>query len=1109
MPFKMNRQTNTMMWLRTLALLLLPALLMINCKKTEIVENQDPVTPEQLEQGFITPPDSVKPWVYWYWISDNISKEGITKDLEAMARIGIGEALIGNIGLPEMSYGKTQILSEEWWQLIEHAIREGKRVGVNLGMFNCPGWSQSGGPWVKSTEAMRYLISSETTVEGGKQIVQKLVQPISLFQDVRVIAYPYPQDDQLTIASVKPKVSTTPALGNAKLMFDGDTTSVCSFSGAGNSKTITVDFEAATDFTARSLVLYPAKSPFAADVDLLVNENGTYKSIKSFRYDRSNPAVNVGDIPYGAVSVAFDETKARKFRLVFSNFNLTNFLSTTGSNGLNVGIAEISLSSAPRLESYIEKQLGKMCQTPFPLWNEYQWKSQPETGSADMKIDPKKVIDISNNLSPDGTLTWDAPAGKWIIMRIGVTPTGTKNSPSAPYATGWEVDKMSREHLKGHFDAFIGELLRRMPAADRTALKHVVLDSYEMGSQNWTDGLAEDFTKKYGYDPIPWLPVLSGRIVASAAQSDRFLWDLRRLIADRVAYDYVGGLRDLSQEQGLRVWLENYGHWGFPSEFLMYGGQSHDIGGEFWNEGELGNIECRASSSAAHIYGKRRVSAESYTSAGLAYQRFPGMLKKRGDWSYTEGINHVVLHLYIEQAYEDRTPGINAPFGTEFNRKNTWFEQAKKWIDYQRRCMFMLQRGLAVNDVCYFIGEDVPKMTGTRDPALPKGYTFDYINAEVLMNRVTVKDGNLVLPDGMSYRMMVLPPLETMRPELLRKIKQLVYEGASVYGPSPERSPSLQNYPASDEEVKALAAEIWGSVDGKTIQSAKFGKGMILNGLDLKTALDKVGVLPDVSVPESIPLLWMHRRLNDTEIYFITNQSDSTLSMDAGFRVEGMQPELWDAVTGTMRELTAFTQDGAITKVPLTLAPSGSAFIVFRKSGMPSSDKMEDNYPAPTSKVEITSPWEVIFDAAHRGPDKPVPMTALEDWSKSKDEKIRYYAGSAVYMNKVVLGAVPAEETVYLDLGKVGIMAEVKVNGQSAGGVWTAPYRVDISKLVIAGENSIEVTVVNNWINRLIGDSKLPEKERKTWINVNDIKPSDPLQSSGLLGPVSIISVKY
>jgi hypothetical protein len=1109
MPFKMNKRKNSMVWLRAAALLLMPALLMTNCKKNSVVENQDHVSPEQLMQGFVTPPDTVKPWVYWYWISDNISKEGITKDIEAMARIGVGEALIGNIGLPEMSYGKTHILSEEWWQLIEHAIREGKRVGVNIGMFNCPGWSQSGGPWVKSTEAMRYLTSSETVVEGGKEIVMKLVQPKSLFQDVRLIAYPAPEADQLTIASVNPKISTIPVLRNSKLMFDGDTASVCLFSGAGNGKTITIDFEATADFTARSLMLYPAKSPFAADVDLLVNENGTYKSIKTFRFDRSNPALNVGDIPWGPVSVAFDETSAKKYRLVFSNFNLTNFLSSTGAAGLNVGIAEISLSSAPRLESYIEKQLGKMCQTPFPLWKEYQWKSQTETGSADMKIDPKKVIDISKNLSADGTLTWEAPAGKWIIMRIGVTPTGTKNSPSAPYATGWEVDKMSRGYLRNHFDAFIGVLLKRMPAEDRTALKHVVLDSYEMGSQNWTDGFAEDFTKSYGYDPMPWMPVLSGRIVASAEQSNRFLWDMRRLIANRVAYDYVGGLRDLSQEKGLRVWLENYGHWGFPSEFLMYGGQSHDIAGEFWNEGELGNIECRASSSAAHIYGKRRVSAESYTSAGLAYQRYPGMLKKRGDWSYTEGINHVVLHLYVQQPYEEKTPGINAPFGTEFNRKNTWFDQAKKWVDYQRRCMFMLQRGLAVNDVCYFIGEDAPKMTGTRIPELPKGYSFDYINAEVIMNRITVKDGTMVLPDGMSYKLMVLPPLETMRPELLKKIRQLVADGARVLGPVPDQSPSLQNYPAADAEVKSLAAELWGKVDGTSVKYATVGKGMIMNGLGMKEALDQVGVLPDVSVPENTPLLWMHRRLPDAEIYFITNQSENTLRIEPGFRVKGRQPELWDATSGSMRDLKAFVQEGEITRVPLILDPYGSAFIMFRKSGKPESGKMEVNFPAPKILLDITTPWEVSFDASRRGPEKPVVMSTLEDWSKSSDISIKYYAGTALYKNKALLGEIPAGETIYLELGKVDIMAEVKVNGQSAGGVWTAPWHVDITRLIKAGDNTIEVEVVNNWVNRLIGDSRLPEKDRKTWINVNAYKPADPLQPSGLQGPVSIVSVKY
>jgi len=1089
------------------ALTIMLAVLLPGCQ-TRISEQADNVKPEALAAGFLNPPDSVKPWVYWYWISDNISKEGITQDLEAMARVGIGEALIGNIGLEEMTYGKVSVLSEDWWQLIEHAIREGKRVGVNIGMFNCPGWSQSGGPWVKSTEAMRYLVSSETVIEGGKKIEQKLGRPRALFQDVKVLAYPVPENEGMIIAVRDPKITTSPSLGNPKAMVDGDTSTVCSFSMAENSKTLTVDLEVAKPFTARSLLLYPARTPFAADVELQVIEEGTIRSVKSFRFDRSNPSVSVGAIPFGPVAVAFPEATGEKFRLVFSNFNLGNFL-TAPARGLNAGLAEIVITAAPLLESYIEKQLGKMCQTPFPLWNEYQWKSQPETGTEAMKIDPEKVIDISGNLSGDGTLTWEAPAGKWIVMRIGATPTGTKNSPSAPYATGWEVDKMNREHLRKHFDAFIGELLRRMPAEDRTALKHVVLDSYEQGSQNWTEDLDSAFRQRYGYDPVRWLPVLSGRIVGSAEQSDRFLWDLRRLVADRVAYDYVGGLRDLSQEKGLRVWLENYGHWGFPSEFLMYGGQSHDIAGEFWNEGELGNIECRASSSAAHIYGKRRVSAESYTSAGLAYQRYPGMLKRRGDWSYTEGINHVVLHLYIQQPYEDRTPGINAPFGTEFNRKNTWFGQGKKWIEYQRRCMFMLQRGLAVNDVCYFIGEDVPKMTGTRVPDIPKGYSFDYINAEVIMSRLSVKDGRLVLPDGMSYRLMVLPPLETMRPELLRKIKDLVTEGAFVLGPPPVRSPSLQDFPADDGEVKSLSAELWGKVDGTTIKSAKVGKGMIMNGLGTKEALDLAGIMPDVDAAPDIPLLWIHRRMNNTEIYFLTNQGDHTLRMQAGFRVKGRQPELWDAVTGTRRDLPSYEQEGEITRVPLELEPLESAFLVFAKTAKPAADIKTLNYPDPRELTDITAPWVVTFDTSMRGPENTVTMNDLMDWSVSADENIRYYSGTAVYKNSFTLGEIPPGEAIFLDLGKVSVMAEMKVNGQSAGGVWTAPWRVDITGLVKTGSNTVEVEVVNNWINRLIGDSRLPEKERRTWINVNAIKPTDPLQSSGLIGPVSIVAIKY
>jgi hypothetical protein len=1081
--------------------LLLVLLLVAGCTPRDT--GSDQVTPEEMARGFAQPPDSTKPWVYWYWISDNISREGITRDLEAMARVGIGEAFIGNIGLDDIPYGKVPVLSEEWWGLVEHAIREGKRVGVNIGMFNCPGWSQSGGPWVKSTEAMRYLVTTETVVDGGTSVVFKLDKPPDPYQDVQVLAFPAPEDDGRTLTALHPRISTVPLFSDAASMIDNNVKTSCRFTGAGQRDAVTIDLQAAEPFTARSLQLTPDERPWAAECVLQAAAGDSFRTVRSFLFDRSNMGVSVGPMTQGCVAIAFPAVTSRHFRLVF-----TRFKECSGRSAADAALAEIVLSAAPRLERFVEKQLGKMHQTPFPLWNEYQWPVQDEPGAGMQYIDPAGVTDISASLAADGTLRWAGPKGKWVVMRIGMRPTGTENSPSAPHGRGPEVDKMNRTHLRNHFDAFIGELIRRMPADDRTAFKHVVLDSYEQGSENWTEGFAADFKGRYGYDPIPWLPVLSGRIVGSADRSDRFLWDMRRLVADRVAYDYVGGLRDLSAEHGLRVWLENYGHWGFPSEFLMYGGQTHDLGGEFWNEGELGNIECRAASSAAHIYGKRRVSAESYTAAGLPFRRYPAMLKKRGDWSYTEGINHVVLHVYISQPYEERNPGINAWFGTEFNRKNTWFDQAKKWIDYQRRCMYMLQRGEPVNDVCYFIGEDAPKMTGVRVPRLPSGYSFDYINAEVIMTRLAVRDGRLVLPDGMSYSMMVLPPLKTMRPELLRRISELAAEGATILGAPVDRSPSMKAFPGADAEVRSLAAELWKNAGDVAEASGRFGKGRVINGLTMGEALEKIGLPPDLSMPDSVPVVWTHRRLGECDIYFVANQSDRGIAPAFGFRVAGLQPELWDATTGSMRDLPAFTSHGGRTTLRLALEPYESAFIVFRMpTGTPEGAR--EDFPEMKTVTEVNGPWTVQFDSSRSGPPGPLTMNVLADWTQSKDEAIRYYSGSAVYGTTFILPEVSAGERLLLDLGSVGVMADVRLNGKPVGGVWTAPWRVDITDAARQGVNSVEIEVVNTWSNRLIGDSRLPVQRRRTWVTVAAAKPDDQLMPSGLVGPVVVRSVRY
>lgn len=1058
-------------------------------------------TSSSLRKGFTITQDSIKPYVYWYWISDNISKEGITRDLEAMAKVGIGEAFIGNIGLETVPYGTVKVLSDEWWQLTRFAITEGQRLGVNIGMFNTPGWSQSGGPWVKPGEAMRYMVASEVTIEGGKKVSIKLPAAKDTMQNLAVIAFPVPKTPEQKIADFKPVVHLSSNQKNGGFLADNNLDTKVEFNDLVKKEGLTVDFDVEKEFTARSLVIYPDEIPFSATVELQIFTNGAYSSVVKSLVDRSNPMVAVGPIVYGPVSVALPEIRSKKFRFIF-----TNVTSPDGQKKIG-GLKEIVLSSTPKIENYIEKQMGKMLQIPELVWNQYLWKDQASSGTKDMLVNANDVIDISEHLDKNGILNWDAPAGRWIVRRIGLTPTGTRNSPASPEATGFEVDKMNRDYLKKHFDAYVGKILTDLPGEERRSFKHVVIDSYEMGPQNWTEGLASDFKKTFGYDPIRWLPVLDGTIVNSITESNRFLWDLRRLIADRIAKDYVGGLRDISNKNGLRLWLENYGHWGFPSEFLLYGGQTNDIAGEFWVEGTLGNVECRAASSAAHIYGINSIFAESYTASGKEYERYPGYLKKRGDWSFTEGINHVLLHVYIHQPYEDKNPGMNAWFGTEFNRKNTWFNQSKTWIDYQRRCMYLLQQGKPVNDVCYFIGEDAPKLAGARNPELPAGYSYDYINADVIFNRLFVQDGKLMLPDGMSYKMMVLPPLETITPELLKRIKQLVNDGAVILGPKPNRSPSLKNYPMADSLVKSLADELWGNANTDDNIMHAFGKGLVMMNVTMEDALGHLNVYKDYDVPEGKPLLLTHRKTDGKDIYFVTNQSDEKVQATITFRVNGKQPELWDANHGSSRKLRNFSSAENGTKVPLQFEPAESYFIVFENEGKPELNS--NNFPEGEIVQEINTAWTVSFDQKMRGPTGNITFSSLQDWSLNTNDSIKYFSGTAFYTNTFKAVKPGEGERIMLQLGDVKNMARVKINGKAAGGVWSAPWQIDISDFVLDKINTIEVEVVNLWVNRMIGDSKLPVEKRPTWVANNYFAPGNPLQPSGLLGPVTIKRIKY
>lgn len=1059
---------------------------------------------DEFSEAFQNPPESTKPGVYWYWLRNNISKGGITKDLEAMKRVGIGRAYLGNVDSTPIGRGSVKMFSDEWWELTIHAIREGARLGVDIGIFNCPGWSQSGGPWVKPEQSMRYLAVSETKVSGPKKIDMVLPVPAKPFTDVAVLAVPEePQDPAGTILA-KAQVTTSPAADGAA-MLDGNPATVCPFpEGAATKQPFFVEIKSPEEITVRSVTVVPAKVQLKVECELQYkNPAGKYESVKKFPLERLGKS-NIGPLLFGPVTESFAPVTAKEFRMIFTR------LAKGGKSEKqeSPGIAEISLAGVPKLERYVEKQLGQAFPSPHTQWDAYLWKQQAGADDTVQAAELSKIQNISSFMDASGKLAWEVPKGNWTILRAGMVPTGVQNNSAPKEGKGMETDKMNAKHVKAHFDAYLGKLADRLTPEERRGWKYVITDSYEMGPQNWTDDLGVVFRERYHYDPLPWLPVLTGRVVGSPDQSDRFLWDLRRLVADKVASDYARTLREAANAHGLKLWLEDYGHFGFPGESLQYGGQADEVAGEFWASGDIGTSEVRMASSAAHIYGKPVVAAESFTNGGTPWIQSPWSLKQRGDWAMAEGINHFILHLFIHQS-DERTPGINAWFGTEFNRHNTWFDDMDGWIASFRRTQAVLQKGHYVADLVYFTGEDVPKETGIRDPALPPGYDYDYMNGEVIRRDLKIVDGKFILPDGMSYRLLVLPPLETMRPELLKKIGELVKAGGAVLGAPPSRSPSLENYPACDQQVRSLAAEIWKGVDGKKVTMGRYGKGFVFRGVDAAVALKELGISPDIDgIGERAELgkagmTWIHRHTDGADAYFLSNQNDEKKSVSLSFRTGEGTPELWDPITGEMRALPEFTREEGRIRVPLEFQARQSYLLVFRKTGRPKTLSGTVNFPAFQPVLNLGPAWQVTFDSKRGGPGE-VKFDKLTDWTGHPDDRIKYFSGTAVYRTSFAFDF-PVSGRYFLNLGEYKNIARVTLNGRDLGAVWVLPGRIEITKDLKPGMNKLEIAVTNTWNNRLLGDNKLPAEKRITWTSVEaGIKPNTQLQPSGLTGPVTI-----
>ena len=738
-------------------------------------------------------------------------------------------------------------------------------------------------------------------------------------------------------------------------------------------------------------------------------------------------------------------------------------------------------------------------------------------------VESRSVRDISKHMDAGGRVEWEVPEGSWAIVRFGRTHTGAAVSGGPKSydreANGLDIDHLSRKAMDLHFRAMGDTLLDDAGDLAGKTLRFFHCDSVETSQVNWSGEFREEFKKRRGYDLLPYLPILAGRIVDSRAVSNRFLYDFRKTFADCIAENHYGRFRELCHQRGVEYHAESGGPPPLPIDALECLGKTDIPMGEFWCPGcqfrwRVNDIErffVRGPAAAAHIYGKKLVAAEAFTNVGPHWEVSPFDLKPTADRAFCEGVNRFFLHTFTHSPSEAGKPGYEYGAGTHFNPNVTWWPQAGAWIDYLSRCQFLLQQGLFVADVCYYYGDAVPSFVPLKhvDPSLGPGYDYDVTNSEVILSRMSVKDGRICLPDGMSYRLLVLPEWDAVPINVLRKITELVDAGATVVGPKPSRTPGLRDYPRCDKTVEKLADALWGTCDGRNVKEHIFGEGKIVWGKPLREVLISKGVVPDfeyTSDQEGTFLDYIHRGRDDAEIYFVANRKNRWEEVTCTFRVAGKKPELWDPVSGSCRGVVDFTQEAGRTSVPIKLAPHGSLFVVFRGPvSAPTLGKAEHehNFPKLHTIQKISGPWTVSFDPNWGGPES-VLFVELEDWSKRSEEGIKYYSGTATYTNTFDFQEKVEGARVFLDLGTVKNVAGVTLNGKALGVVWAAPWRVEITNVVRAGDNQLEVHVTNLWPNRLIGDQFLRAEKRFTNTNISKFTKESPLLKSGLLGPVTL-----
>ena len=984
---------------------------------------------QDLRTGFQEPPQEARPRVWWHWMNGNITRDGIDKDISWMHRVGIG----GFHCFDAAFWGKSIVehrlvyMSPEWQEEFRHAVSMADSLGMEVAVASCPGWSNTGGPWVKPEQAMKRLVWSQTRVKGGKKLN---------------ITLPEPNKDERWYADI------------------------CVIAVKANSADKTMEELGATFTTSDSLqphywIQYQFKRPVT--IKALSIKDGNYRSIWAAQPAPVTKWLEVSDdgvsfrrvcgIPHGSVgwqTIDIEPTRAQYFRITFEKRPGTT--------------PELKLYTTPRI-NHAEEKAGFA--SPSDMMDFLT------TAKADEAIRLTDVVNVTEYVDANGVLTWKAPKGDWKIYRFGYTLTGKENHPASSEATGLEVSKIDKQAFTDFLEYYLNTYQEATGGMmGKRGLHYLLIDSYEAGWETWCAKMPQEFEQRRGYSLLPWMPVLTGEIIGSAEQSEEFLYDWRTTIGELIEECMYENAARIAHEHDMETYFESHENGRLYLADGMNVKRQADIPmAAMWtipkgvkadnSNASMAESDIRESASVAHLYGKPLVATESLTANGMsggAYSYYPGSLKATADLEMSCGTNRFVIHESAHQPVDDKKPGLGLMvYGQWFNRHETWAEMAKAWTDYLARSSYLLQQGRNVADVLYYYGEDdvITSLFAHEHPAIPPGYNFDYLNKEALLDLITYDGEHFVTPSGSQYSVLVLSKCCRHMSEPVRaKLADLQRQGA----------------PVIDEKTQPMTMAL-------------------------------LGIQHDVMTADMSNLRYVHRTTGDSEIYWLNNRTEEARTRDIYFRVCGLEPTLWHPETGKIEEVS-YEMNDVGTIVHLDMLPEDAFFVVF--SGKTQRDRKSILKKIEIPLIEIDTPWTVHFDEQWGGPASIV-FPKLISYTESSDDGIKYYSGTAVYENSFTVSQKDIDHaSTLLDLGEVGCMAQVTLNGIEVGTLWKTPYQIDISGAVKAGENRLEIKVANQWVNRIIGDLQPDCSKKYTYTPTDFYKADSPLLPAGLMGPVTI-----